>query len=609
MKPSRIGVTLFVFVLIGIIIFAQILIRQEEKYKKQDLLDRGNYLVSLVSLHPIEDFRGNKRNFLLRTLTGYTTYEGLAYFFVHDDAGLPIVSLAPNDLASKAPNDIQMTSLNAMGLTKQTFKDHRSQGTIYEFAKPIFEHSRKAGTVRLGLKLPPISFFSLERTRFLAMIALFILAIILFFYYGISLALRPLRKLHQDFKYTCTDPVAGVPNSADRESVGSTIKTLERSLTQIKKNLTKIETENVALASKLGVTTFEKNQVAKVLDSINLGIVITDIQDNISLINEYLLRMLNRKREDVLDHPLGEVLEHDEIMSFISEQEGGKQINAARHIETTLPELAPGDVFSVSLTVLKDGEGSLVGKMISIKKITSEKAVEKAQYEFIAHIAHELKTPLTSIKSYSEMLIDGDIDDSEMKIEFYNTINEEADRLTALINNLLSISSIDMGNLTLNKGLVKTDWLAGDSVSAIESAAQNKHIVLEKNLPETFPSLVGDKELLKVAIINILNNAVKYTPDNGKITFSLSDQNGLAIFDVVDTGHGISKEDLPHIFDKSFRSVDPHVREQIGSGLGLAIASEIIHLHGGEIEVESEPGEGTHFSIRIPKEEYYIDKQ
>jgi two-component system sensor histidine kinase VicK len=501
-----------------------------------------------------------------------------------------------------------MASLNAMGLTKQTFEDHRSQSTIYEFAKPIFEHSKKTGTVRLGLKPPPISFFSLERTRFLSMIALFILAIILFFYYGISLTLRPLRKLHQDFKYTCTDSEASVPNSADGESIGFTIKALERSLTQIKEKLIKIETDNVALASKLGVTTFEKNQVVKILDSINFGIVITDIQDNISLINEYLLRLLKRKREDVLDHPLGQVLEHDEILSFISEQ-GVKQVNTAGHIETTFPELAPEDIFSVSLTVLKDGEDSLVGKMISIRKITSEKAVEKAQHEFIVHIAHELKTPLTSIKSYSEMLIDGDIDDSEMKKEFYNTINVEADRLTALIHNLLSISRIEMGNLTLNKGLVKTDWLAGDSIAAIESAAQNKHIILEKNLPETFPSLVGDKELLKVAIINILNNAVKYTPENGKITFSLSDQNGLAIFDVVDTGYGISKEDLAHIFDKSFRSTDPHVREQTGSGLGLAIASEIIDLHGGEIEVESESGEGTHFSIKLPKEEYYIGKQ
>jgi signal transduction histidine kinase len=339
-------------------------------------------------------------------------------------------------------------------------------------------------------------------------------------------------------------------------------------------------------------STFEKNQVVNILDSINFGIVITDIQDTVSLMNKYLLRLLHRKQEDVRDHPLADILEHDEILSFISELESGQQNNNAQHLETTFPELAPGDIFSVSLIVLKDGEGRFVGKMISIRKITREKAAEEAQREFITHIAHELKTPLTSIKSYSEMLMDGDIDDAEMKKEFYNTINAEADRLTALIQNTLSISRIEMGCLMLNKGLVKTDWLAEDSIAAVETAAQKKHIILDKNFP-----------------INFLSNAVKYTPENGKITFSLTDLNGLVVFDVIDTGVGISDDDLPHIFDKSFRSSDPKIRDQSGSGLGLAIASQIIHLHGGEIEVESEPGEGTHFLIRFPKEDYYIGKQ
>jgi signal transduction histidine kinase len=112
-----------------------------------------------------------------------------------------------------------------------------------------------------------------------------------------------------------------------------------------------------------------------------------------------------------------------------------------------------------------------------------------------------------------------------------------------------------------------------------------------------------------VAIINILNNAVKYTPENGKITFSLLNQNGFIVFDVVDTGYGISQEDLPLIFDKAYRSADPLVREAPGSGLGLAITQEIIQLHGGEIEVDSEPGDGTHFAIKLPKEEYYVGKE
>jgi len=203
----------------------------------------------------------------------------------------------------------------------------------------------------------------------------------------------------------------------------------------------------------------------------------------------------------------------------------------------------------------------------------------------------------------------GDIDDAEMRKEFYNTINSEADRLSALIQNTLSLSRIEMGSLTLNKALVKTDWLARDCIGAVESAAREKRIVLDKNFPEVFPTLVGDKELLKVAIINFLSNAVKYTPENGKITVSLTDLSGAVVFDIIDSGIGISPDDLPHIYDRSFRSQDPRVRDQAGSGLGLAIASEIIHLHGGEVEVESEPGEGTHFSIRFPKEEYYIGKQ
>jgi signal transduction histidine kinase len=117
---------------------------------------------------------------------------------------------------------------------------------------------------------------------------------------------------------------------------------------------------------------------------------------------------------------------------------------------------------------------------------------------------------------------------------------------------------------------------------------------------------VGDKELLKVAINNILSNAIKYTPDHGTVTFSLREEHDRVIFEVIDSGYGIAKEDLPFIFNKSYRSADPKIREQHGSGFGLALASEIVNLHGGEIEVESEPGSGSQFVLAIPKEAYHL---
>ena len=112
--------------------------------------------------------------------------------------------------------------------------------------------------------------------------------------------------------------------------------------------------------------------------------------------------------------------------------------------------------------------------------------------------------------------------------------------------------------------------------------------------------------MLKISLINILGNAVKYSRENESITLSLREENNMIIFSIADTGYGISKEDLPHIFDKFYRSKEAQIAGQIGSGLGLAMTAEIIHLHGGEIEVQSEPGQGTEFNIFIPKEEFYL---
>jgi two-component system phosphate regulon sensor histidine kinase PhoR len=207
------------------------------------------------------------------------------------------------------------------------------------------------------------------------------------------------------------------------------------------------------------------------------------------------------------------------------------------------------------------------------------------------------------------MLMEDEIDNIEMQKEFYNTISDETRRLTRLVKNLLNISKIEMGSLTLKKGLVKSDWLFDDCLTAVEGAAQKKNITIERNLPDHFPSLFGDKELLKVGIINILGNAVKYTPEKGQIKFTLTEQDDVVVFEVIDNGYGISKEDLAHIFDKFYRSTDPRVNEQTGSGLGLALTSEIIRLHGGEVQVSSKVDEGSHFVIRLPKEEYYLGKQ
>ena len=606
MKIHRVGIVLTVFVTMGIAIFGLLLAQQEKESRRRNLLDRGRYLTGLVALHPTEDFKGVKKDFILRTITENTSSEGFIYCFVHDQAQHPFISLAPKDIAADIPYDVQAASLQAMGLGHQTYQLNGTQSTVYEFAKPILENGQKTGTVRLGFQLPHVSLFTFERIRFLAIVTLFIFAVMLFLYYGVMLTLQPLKNLNQDIQKLCKESDALDIPSPNKENIIGMIKDFGENIGQIKDRLTRIESDNMDLASKLGVTSFEKKQITTILNSINLGIIIADIHNNISHINEYMLKLLHKGHSEAIGCPLEQILEDDELRLFISLQENGMGYKIGNNLETTFPKSAPGDTFNISLSKLKDIENGLVGKMIIVRKITNEKMAEEARRDFIAHLSHEFKTPLTSIKSYSEMLMDGEVNETETVKEFYNIINTEADRLSSLVQNLLSISRMEMGNLTLNTALVKTDLLLKDSFVAIETTANNKNIFLEKNISENSPSLMGDKELLKVALINILNNAVKYTPQNGKVTLSLFNQNGHIIFDVADTGCGISPEDIPHIFDKTYRSNDPLVKVVSGSGLGLAITQEIIELHGGEIEVHSEYGQGTRFTIKLPQEEYNL---
>jgi two-component system phosphate regulon sensor histidine kinase PhoR len=165
-----------------------------------------------------------------------------------------------------------------------------------------------------------------------------------------------------------------------------------------------------------------------------------------------------------------------------------------------------------------------------------------------------------------------------------------------------------MGSLTLNKDIIKSESLFNDCLVAVEGSAKKKGISIERHEPDSFPSFMGDKDLLKGAIINILGNAVKYTPEKGRLDFGLRQQDGMLVFDISDTGYGMSQEDIDHIFEKFYRSSDPEVADKQGSGLGLSIASEIIGLHKGKIDVQSELGKGTYFIISIPLEEYYIDE-
>jgi PAS domain S-box-containing protein len=610
MKRHKIVIVFFIFLLAGIATLAQILVNQETKDKIREIRHKGNYLVSLIATHSMQHLENGRRDYFLKSLAAFTNPDGIAYCFVHDNTSRLVISLIPAHLSKKIPEAIKAKSLFSMGLIEQEYQIDDSIGTFYELAKPIYEKGNKTGTVRVGLHSTPTSIFSMERVSLLAMIVFLVFAAVIFSYYGVTLALRSLANSKLEFKHL-TD-VENLPDKkkfAGTGGIAQVVEDLGLTLAQLKAQLKKNEADNLELNTRVGVAVFKKKQFLNILDSLNFGIIMTDIQDRLIFANSYILNLFGLKLNDVLDRPLGKVIPNDELLSLAASQETGNSSVNQKTIETHFAELSPSDSYRIAISYLQDEGGGALGKLITITNITNEKLGEETQQEFIAHISHELMTPLTTIKSYSEMLMDEEIDNNEMKIEFFNTINEEANRLTSLIQNLLNISKIEMGGLTIGKELVRTDKLFEDCIAALDGLAQKKKISLEKIASANYPTLVGDKELLKVAINNILSNAVKYTPEHGTVTFSMREEHDRVIIEIIDSGYGISKEDLPFIFNKSYRSADPKIREQNGCGFGLALTSEILNLHGGEIEVQSEPDTGTQFALSIPKEEYHLGDQ
>ena len=245
---------------------------------------------------------------------------------------------------------------------------------------------------------------------------------------------------------------------------------------------------------------------------------------------------------------------------------------------------------------------SKAGHVWLVRDVTQQKLAEAMRDEFLDNATHELRTPLANIKAYAETLSMGDSLDVESQKEFCNTINTEATRLARFIDDLLSVSSMEAGSLTLNRQTVDLERMFSEVVTKIKPQVDQKEQTFEAVFPDKYPQLKLDKDKINVALVNLIGNAAKYTPAGGTIRFEVKLTDRAIRIEVEDSGVGISDEELPRVFEKFFRSSNPSVQQVTGTGLGLSMAHEVIKLHGGDLTVQSTLGEGTTFTATLPLE-------
>ncbi len=246
----------------------------------------------------------------------------------------------------------------------------------------------------------------------------------------------------------------------------------------------------------------------------------------------------------------------------------------------------------------RSGDGQ--GMVWVLTDETQQRLTTEARDQFVMTATHELRTPLTNLQAYAEALQEKDGLEIEQQKEFCNVITSEAHRLGRLVDQLLTVSQMEAGSMTVNRHELEILPMLEYTVDQLQGQAEQKQIELKMNLPAKLPLVLGDRDKLQAAMVNLLGNAVKYTPSGGEVVVRCSTEDRHVRIDIEDNGPGIPEDEQPKVFDKFFRGSATRDSDERGNGLGLAFAREITRLHGGEIELQSTVGEGSTFTLKLP---------
>ena len=355
------------------------------------------------------------------------------------------------------------------------------------------------------------------------------------------------------------------------------------------------------LTEKLDTTLLEisseKSKLNAIIKHMEDGLVAIDGKGQIIHYNPSFLSMLNLREKDLTDKSYDKIID-----DYSKDLEYGAilQKSISNSSENIIFENNKKRILKASPALFRDEAGRISGAIVVFQDITESQRLEDMRREFVANVSHELKTPITTIKSYSETLLCGALEDKELSKSFVEVIENEADRMSSLVKDLLQLSHMDYEKVVWEMHHLDLREIVTDSVRKLEVHFQNKNQRLNMQISDEAVPIYADRGKIQQVIINLLTNAIKYTPENGNIRISAQVVDKNAIFEVQDSGIGIPKEDIKRIFERFYRVDKGRSRAQGGTGLGLSIAHNIIKQHKGSIKVSSELEKGSIFTVYFP---------
>jgi PAS domain S-box-containing protein len=383
--------------------------------------------------------------------------------------------------------------------------------------------------------------------------------------------------------------------SAENNSLRSQLADMQSEMAQISEKLANVEKQNVRIHD-------EKQRIDNIVHNMAEGMVVVDSEGKIILVNQTAEALLGITKDDV-GKCLKDVVKDEHLLTVARKISADSDSVVEKDIEFYSGNESTKRVLRTSSAVVEDPNGHTVGMVTTLNDITRQKEVEKIKADFVANVSHELRTPLVAVGQSISMMLDasaGDISDTQK--QFLTIADRNVKRLSLLINDLLDLAKLEAHRMQLKRQLADLGQVIDESVQSVNAWAKTKAVVIEKQVAAGLPLISIDQNRIIQVLINLIGNAIKFTPRDGRITVRCAPEQDGTIIEVrvMDTGVGIPPEDLVKIFDKFYQTRERPSSDISGTGIGLTIVKEIVELHGGKVWAESEHGNGASFIFTLP---------